>query len=82
MISVRLRLFGPLRGIVRRDEISLRVPPPFSGHAAFETLSAEYPALRPWRSSVRLAVNLRYVSFEETLNEGDEISFIPPVSGG
>ncbi|MEK9137039.1 MAG: MoaD/ThiS family protein [Bacteroidota bacterium] len=31
---------------------------------------------------MRLAVNLQYVQFAHELRPGDEVSFIPPVSGG
>ncbi len=32
--------------------------------------------------SVLIAVNSEYVSHETPLQEGDEVAFIPPVSGG
>ena len=82
MTRVRLRVFGPLKDIVRCEEMTLEIPPPGNGEAAFETLASSFPALRPWRASVRLAVNLCYVPFDAPLQGGDEISFIPPVSGG
>ncbi len=82
MIDVRLKIFGPLRDIIPCDEISLQVPPPATGEAAFEALALDYPALRRWRPSVRLAVNCCYVPFETPLSQGDELGFIPPVSGG
>ncbi len=31
---------------------------------------------------LRVSVNARYVPFEAPLGEGDEVAFIPPVSGG
>jgi molybdopterin converting factor small subunit len=62
--------------------MSLAVAPPYDGSCAFEALAAERPEITVWRSSVRLAVNLQYVSMNHTLQEGDEICFVPPVSGG
>jgi sulfur-carrier protein len=82
MIDVTLKIFGPLRDIVGRSELSFRVPPPYTGESAFEALASTYAGLRQWRSSVRLAVNLEYTNFDHMLRPGDEISFIPPVSGG
>jgi len=82
MIEVRYRVYGPLRDIVRCDELALQVPPPCTGEAAFDVLADAFPPIRAWRPSLRLAVNLCYVPFEVALNEGDEISFLPPVSGG
>jgi molybdopterin synthase sulfur carrier subunit len=77
-----MKVFGPLKDILQKDEAQLAVPPPFTGEAAFDALASANPKLDSWRSSVRLAVNLEYAPFDHILKPGDEISFIPPVSGG
>lgn len=82
MVTVTLKVFGPLKDILATDELPVNVPPPYNGEAAFNVLAASHPKLREWRLSVRLAVNLEYTSFDHILKSGDEISFIPPVSGG
>jgi molybdopterin converting factor subunit 1 len=82
MISVRVKFFGPLREIVRCDELTVEVPEESAGDQAFEKLASVYPALEKWKSSVKLAVNLEYTQFSHRLHAGDEVSFIPPVSGG
>jgi len=82
MRNVTALFFGPVRELVGAGSLSLEVDPPFTGDAAFEALAARYPALRSWRGSLRLAVNREYVPFEKVLDAGDEISFLPPVSGG
>lgn len=82
MISVNVRFFGPLHDVTRRDEQLLELPDASTGEAVFDTLVAQYPDLRKWKQSVRLAVNLEYVQFSRGLKTGDEVSFIPPVSGG
>jgi len=82
MIDVGMKFFGPVRDIVKKDELTIQVPTPHNGEAAYEVLVAMYPELRPWKQSIRLAVNLEYVSFDHPLRSGDEVSFIPPVSGG
>ena len=41
-----------------------------------------YPALDEKRASLAAAINQRYASFDDDLAEGDELVFIPPVSGG
>jgi molybdopterin converting factor subunit 1 len=82
MISVTVRFFGPLRDIIHHDELAVELPDACKGEAAFEKLAGVYPDLRKWRQSVRLAVNLEYTQFSHELKTGDEVSFIPPVSGG
>ena len=82
MISVNVKFFGPLRDVVLQDEMKVELPSASTGEEAFEKLSEAFPELRKWRQSVRLAVNLEYAQFTHGLKTGDEVSFIPPVSGG
>ena len=82
MINVTVRFFGPLRDIIHHDELTVELPDASKGEAAFEKLASVYPDLRQWRQSVRLAVNLEYTQFSHELRPNDEVSFIPPVSGG
>ena len=82
MHSVTALFFGPVREIVGAETLRLDVPSPFTGDAAFECLAGRFPRLRSWRGTLRLAVNREYVPFESVVAAGDEISFIPPVSGG
>jgi molybdopterin converting factor subunit 1 len=82
MIDVGIKFFGPVRDIVKNDDLTIHVPAPHTGEAAYEVLVAMYPELYRWRRSLRLAVNLEYVPFDHPLKPGDEVSFIPPVSGG
>jgi len=82
MIRVGVKFFGPLRDIVGSDEMDLSVSPPYTGESAFDALSSLYPKIGMWKSSLRLAVNLEYVDFSSVVHEGDELCFVPPVSGG
>jgi molybdopterin converting factor subunit 1 len=79
---IQVVVFGPVRDIVGTSEITLELKEPFTGAAALETLAGLYPALAAWKGSVRLAVNRAYAPFDQTLQTGDEVSFLPPVSGG
>jgi molybdopterin synthase sulfur carrier subunit len=82
MVSVTVKAFGPLKDLLQNDELRIEVPSPCKGETAFEVLVARHPQLQQWKTSVRLAVNLEYASFNHILKHNDEISFIPPVSGG
>ena len=79
---IHIVAFGPVRDIVGISDIALELEEPCTGAVAFEALAARYPDLEPWKESVRLAVNRAYAPFDQTLNAGDEVSFLPPVSGG
>jgi molybdopterin synthase catalytic subunit len=54
--------------------------------ATVETLFAHYadqfPALNPMSKSLVLAVNRKFVARTHVLEDGDEVAFMPPVSGG
>ena len=82
MIQLDIKIFGPLRDIVQQNEFALELPPPYTGEHMYEILAAKAPTLHDWKPSVRLAVNLEYTSFDRELISGDEVSLIPPVSGG
>ncbi len=82
MISVSVKFFGPLRDIVRDDDLKLELPDACTGEVVFERLASSYPDLHKWKQSIRLAVNLEYAQLSRSLRTGDEVSFIPPVSGG
>jgi molybdopterin synthase catalytic subunit len=45
-------------------------------------LVADYPALGPVAGVSRAVINLDYADDESCLHEGDEVVFVPPVSGG
>jgi molybdopterin converting factor small subunit len=45
-------------------------------------LTDEFPAMAPYRRSVSGAVNADYAQLDAPVAEGDEVAFLPPVSGG
>jgi molybdopterin converting factor small subunit len=49
--------------------------------ALFELLKSKHD-FSMCRSHVRLAVNDAFVDWETSLNDGDQVVFIPPVAGG
>jgi molybdopterin converting factor subunit 1 len=79
---VKVRLFARLREIASGAERAVEVPEGADAGALWETLAREHPALAPYRASVSCAVNEEYAKFSTRLQEGDEVAFLPPVSGG
>jgi molybdopterin converting factor subunit 1 len=79
---VTLRLFARLREITGKSELGLTLPEGYDARALWEDLAREYPDLAPYGSSVSCAVNEEYAKFTTRLKEGDEVAFLPPVSGG
>ena len=81
-MRVRVRLFASLREAAGVAEALVELPG--GGHAedAWACLVGSFPALAPRRASLAVSVNRRYARFDTALQEGDELVFIPPVSGG
>ena len=44
--------------------------------------ATDFPRLEPYYDVMAVAVNQEYSNSDATLNEGDEVALIPPVSGG
>jgi len=80
-IAVRVRLFARLRELAEAETDALQVPPGSSLADVYDALRAKHPAL-PARDSVRAALNQEFAGWEHPVAEGDEVAFIPPVSGG
>lgn len=81
-VLVTVRLFAGIRETVGRAEVQLDLPPAATPEDAWRRLAAEFPALAGRRPSLSAAVNRRYSPFDAVLHDGDEVVFVPPVSGG
>jgi sulfur-carrier protein len=81
-MRVRVRLFASLREAVGRAELDLELPTGATAQDAWNALAAEHPSLAPRRRHLAAAVNRRYQPFDAPLVDGDEVVFVPPVSGG
>jgi len=81
-VRVRLRLFASLREGAGRAVVELELPEGASAEDAWRALVTGHPALAPRRTSLAASVNRRYAPFDTALADGDEVAFIPPISGG
>ncbi len=81
-IRVRVRLFAIQRELAGTREVALDVPAGATIDDAWAAVAAAHPSLAPGRPSVRFARNGDYADASTVLADGDEVAFIPPVSGG
>lgn len=81
-MGVTIRLFARLREIAGADELVRSVPEPATVQDVWQALAAEWPALAPYASSLSCAVNAQYARMATSVRDGDEVAFLPPVSGG
>ena len=81
-MQVTVRLFARLRDITGAGELRREAPTGANVHAVWSSLVADYPALAAYEKSISCAVNEDYSRFSAAVAEGDEVAFLPPVSGG
>ena len=81
-MRVRVRFFAGIREVVGRPDLELEVAEGATPEDLWRRLAAEHPALAGRRPSLGAAVNRRYSRFDAALADGDEVVFVPPVSGG
>lgn len=75
-----MRLFAAFRDIAGTGEIELPVEQARTVGEVWGRLLARYPDLN--RHVPSAAVNATYAALGDPVREGDEVAFLPPVSGG
>ncbi len=81
-MRVTVRLFARLRDIAGSGELTRDAPGGATVGTVWSSLAADFPELSPYEKSISCAVNADYSRFSATVAEGDEVAFLPPVSGG
>ena len=81
-MKITVKLFAILKDKAGVSQIDLEVPSGKSVADAAGLLVKQYPTLEPLVSKIAFAVNEEYVAIKTELHDGDELAFIPPVSGG
>jgi len=81
-VRVTVKLFARLRDIAGAPELTREIAPGATIGSVWRGLAVEFPDLAAYERAVSVAVNLEYARMNTTLREGDEIAFLPPVSGG
>ena len=81
-MRVTVRLFARLRDIAGAAELARTVAAGATIGTVWKELAAEFPDFAPYERSISSAVNLDYARMDRTITDGDEVAFMPPVSGG
>jgi molybdopterin converting factor subunit 1 len=81
-MRVTVRLFARLRDIAGAAELTRECAQGATIRSVWRELAAEYPELGAYERSISSAVNADYARMDQPLREGDEVAFLPPVSGG
>jgi molybdopterin converting factor subunit 1 len=81
-MRVTVRLFARLRELAGSGEVVRDVQAPATVQTIWRSLVADFPAIAEYERSISVAVNADYSKMSAVVNEGDEVAFLPPVSGG
>lgn len=81
-ITVHLLLFAQLKEMFGEGPFSVSLPAGSTGRAIQAWFLRQKPRLEGLLQVSRLAVNCEYASWDQMLQDGDEVVVIVPVSGG
>jgi molybdopterin converting factor subunit 1 len=81
-IRVKVLFFGRLKEIVGHAEDSADLAEGASIEALFAHYCFRHPELANYRGSVVASRNQEFAAWTTPLYSGDEVAFLPPVSGG
>jgi MoaE-MoaD fusion protein len=79
---LRVLFFGQLKEIVGKAEEACLAPDHWRLEDLFASYAENFPQLAEFRASVAAAINQEYADWNARLRAGDEVAFLPPVSGG
>jgi molybdopterin converting factor subunit 1 len=79
---VTIRLFARLRELAGASELRQELPDGAVARTAWQALVRDHGALAEYEAVISCAVNEEYARLTTPLAHGDEVAFLPPVSGG
>ena len=81
-IHVTVRYFAGHRDITGRSSEAFQLDDGATVAQLWAVLIAQYPSIAPYAGRVLYAVNEEFSDLSQVLRDGDDVAFIPPVSGG
>jgi len=81
-VRIRVLFFGQLKDIVGLAQDDAELSDGARVEDLFERYGRKFPKLAEFRPSIAASVNQEYAGWRAPLSTGDEVAFLPPVSGG
>ena len=81
-VRVKVLFFGRLKEIAGRGEDSAEIVDGACIEQLFAKLTDQHPGLAQFRASLVASRNQEFAAWNTPLHSGDEVAFLPPVSGG
>jgi molybdopterin converting factor subunit 1 len=81
-MRVAVLFYARLAELAGRREWTLDVPAGATAGDVWRACLERYGALEPMTGRVSCAINAEFASMTTAVGDGDEVAFLPPVSGG
>jgi sulfur-carrier protein len=81
-IRLNVLFFGRLKDAIGHGQESIEIPPDSRIEDLFAQCVSRYPELAEHRSAIAVSRNREFAAWTTPLLPGDEVAFLPPVSGG
>lgn len=81
-MRVSVRLFARLKELAGADTMTVEVPDSATVAEVWQAAIANIPALVPHGRALSCAVNATFARMTQKVSDGDDVAFLPPVSGG
>jgi molybdopterin converting factor subunit 1 len=81
-VHVKVLFFGLLKDIVGVSEDRIEIAEEQRLGDLFERYAKQFPRIREMSASIVLACNREFCARTAIVRDGDEVAFLPPVSGG
>jgi molybdopterin converting factor subunit 1 len=81
-MRVNVKLFARLRELVGTSDLAIDAPDGATVRDVWQALVQAHPAAAVYERSMSCAVNLEYARMTTPVSDGDDVAFLPPVSGG
>src|SRR5215208_3082013 len=81
-MRVKVLFFGILKDVTGLPAEELELPAGRPLRAVFDHYAARFPRIAEMARSIVVARNHEFSDLSAPLSEGDEVAFLPPVSGG
>ena len=81
-MRVTVQCFARLRELAGRSEWVCDLPAGSTVEDVWDRLVALAPQAATFKATVSCAVNTEFAALRTPVQDGDEVAFLPPVSGG
>ena len=81
-LRVKVLFFGRVRELTGLSEEAVDIPEGATLADLFDQYQKRFPSLAGFRPSLVASRNQEFSPWETPLSSGDDIAFLPPVSGG